>query len=194
MSWGGNRGWGNTGNGGRFDDRNWSRNRVPNGVYPQSYNPDIDPFIQRLRIERQGDQAVVKMNYSQCFSIFGDMAKSHWRNNYIYREIISMTKADIELLSHDEDSVFRTVSVKPGQGDATAVDNSLWLMEICINAFTDMAGVNGSVACFKAGFGLETVVASGCYGEPPGLAIQQQVPDMMTNGTQSNNFTETQFA
>ena len=84
-----------------------------------------------------------------------------------------MTNADIQLLPTPEDSILRSVTIRQGGGDQTAVSNAIWLMEICINAFSDAAGLFGSVAAFKAGAGLETVIASGCYGDPPGLGMTE---------------------
>lgn len=94
---GGFRGRGGSGRGGRgayrnnrYDDNRYDRRRsqkrAPEGVHESTYNPDIDPFIQRLHVSRQPDGgAIVKMNNSQSYSIFGDCSdyeRSNWRNNY----------------------------------------------------------------------------------------------------------------
>ena len=85
----------------------------------------------------------------------------------------------IDLEDKQEDKIYRTVIVGRGNGDETAIENTLWLFNICINAFSDIQGLQSSVAGFKVGSGLETVVASGCYGDPPGLQMQQQTYQTM---------------
>jgi len=163
--------------GGRYGYSN-TKSRVPDGVNENHWNPDIDPFIQKLKVTRQPDgTAVVKMNSSQAHTIFGvqaQHARKKWRDNKIFKEIESMTQAYINLEDKQEDQIFRTVTIGRGNGDETAIENTLWLFNICINAYSDIQGLQSSVAGFKVGSGLETVVASGCYGDPPGLQMQQQ--------------------
>merc|ERR1712184_227846 len=79
----------------------------------------------------------------------------------------------------EHDKIARVVRVGRGAGDETAIENALWLMNICINAFSDQQGLQSSVAGFRANAGLELVVASGCYGDPPGMKMpQMQQPQM----------------
>merc|ERR1712170_320023 len=85
-------------------------------------------------------------------------------------EIRQMSGAQIKVNEQTEDNCLRLIEIKPGNGPECAVENAVWLMNICINAFCDP---KCSVAPFDKNASLEECVMSEVYGKPPGIEGEQ---------------------
>lgn len=164
----GNRGsYGNSGfGGGQFGGRN-QHMLTPQmqAAWGAPVIDDVDPMVQFLNVEKneQTGEARVDANIEQVGAIMGSRGRR-------INEIRNMSGATIKVNELEGDGCLRLIEIKQNQGPECAVENAVWLMNICINAFCDP---KCSVAPFDKNASLEECVMSEVYGKPPGIQGDQ---------------------
>lgn len=126
--------------------------------------PGLDPMIQKLDVEYLPDGTIsIFANIDHCGTIMGQSGSR-------IKEIRRMSGANIKICDLVGDSCLREITINRGNapnGDV-AIQNAIWLMNICLNAFTD---VNASACPWAVPTTLQEVVLSELYGKPPGMSM-----------------------
>ena len=160
-------GYGNSGfGGGQYGGRNQLMlNPQMQAAWGAPVIDDVDPMVQFLSVEKNEEtgEARVEANIEQVGAIMGSRGRR-------INEIRNMSGAQIKVNELEGDNCLRFIEIKPGNGPECAVENAVWLMNICINAFCDP---KCSVAPFDKNASLEECVMSEVYGKPPGIQDEQ---------------------
>lgn len=122
-----------------------------------------DPMIQKLKQQAQEDESVkVFANHDQINTLLSNFGQR-------IKQIRKLSGAHITVLDPQGDNCLQEIIVSQGHGPNCAVDNAIWLMNVCINAFTDSSA---SLCHFDSNkTSLIDVVLAGSYGRPVGLNL-----------------------
>lgn len=133
--------------------------------------PDtINPMIQWLGVEqvtdKKGGTVICRANEEQLECIKGPVLPFRGRNARI-DEIKALAGVLIDVKELGEDDFVTKIKVRQAEhGNDMSVENAVWLMNICINAYCDT-----SISLLPADDSvcLQDIVESRLYGFPPGL-------------------------
>ena len=147
--------------------------------------PNVDPMIQKLDIEYLPDGTIsIPTNIDQCGSIMG-------QSGVRIKEIRKISGAKIQINDLVGDSCLREITINRGMNGDIGVQNAIWLMNICVNAFTDP---EASACPWATPTSLQEVVLSGLYGKPPGMAMQAAAREQARQQSQYQQRQQQQIA
>ena len=131
------------------------------GAWPGELPPTCNPFLQKIAPEPAEDGSLCcKANLEQVGMIMGDRGAR-------VKEIRRMSGANIVIEQLEGDACMRNLSIVTSQySNEHSLQNATWLINICLNAFTDPMQ---SLIPFSNTTSLQDVVLSEKYGKPPAV-------------------------